>query len=226
MSTEAVRDGLVAGKWPSDAYVWWKGQREWLAIRTWELQLDRLLQNEKTAAQPIWYIDVGAPEPMGPVTMSELLDVLRGAKNLAKTRLWTAGYASWISLFEVPDVMENLGLSRRESERAPLMGSAMIQRPTEGLAPITVATASISLGGMGLNGAHDMHKGDHCQIVIKSPDFPQTLHLNGETIYVTPNGYAGVKFDRVQPETHSLIHDYIRRFVETPSDETRSKKAA
>lgn len=223
-STEQVQTQLSLGQWSSNCFIWWKGQREWMPIRTWEQQLSKILKKEDENSQsPVWYVDNGG-SPVGPLTQNEMITHLRSIANLGKVRLWSVGMNKWTNLFELHDIMDQLGLSRREHERAPLMGSVALTRAGDTPQTIMGKAAAISIAGMGVNGAHSLQKGDDIQLVVKSHEFAKALHLQGKVMYITPAGYCGIKFNTVHPETQSLIFDYVKKF-NTPAVESDKKTA-
>lgn len=210
-TTEQVDQCLTAGIWASDCFIWWKGQREWMPISSWREQLDKILKGETESSQnAVWYVDMNGSS-VGPLTQKEMITQLRGVSSLNKVRLWSVGLNKWTDIFELHDIMEELGLSRRENERAPLMGSVAISRADQ-QGPVIVKAASLSGDGMGLNECGFLVKGEQIQLIIKSDEFPHPVRVNGSVAYVTTQGYAGVKFQEVHPEALSLIIDYVKRF--------------
>jgi hypothetical protein len=211
--TEEVQLKLSINELGANSFIWWKGQREWIQISSWQADLNNivatLISNQQKA---IWYIDLGKA-PLGPLTQSELLESLRNVTDLNRARLWAVGMKKWQTLFELHEVMELLGISRREHDRAPLMGTVAISRSNEAPKGIVAKAASISVGGIGVSNANDLRRGDEVALLIRTSDIPGNLHLRGEVVYVTESGHAGIRFGKVHPETHSLIHDYIKRFI-------------
>jgi hypothetical protein len=195
--TDTVRTKLQTGQVPSGSYIWWKGQREWIPISAWESQVD--------------HIDAGRT-PLGPLTENELIENLKSMISLARVRLWAVGMEKWTSLFEVPDVMDALGISRRENQRAPLMGTVAVTRSNEDPKGYVLRTAAISVGGMGVNGKHDLRSGDAVSLLIKSPEIPGNMHLRGEVAYVTANGYCGIRFMQIHAESQAMILAYVKKF--------------
>ena len=219
--TKAVQEQLTAGKISSNSFIWWKGQREWMPIPLWETQLKQILKTEDEKVQsPVWYIDLSG-SPVGPLTQNEMLAHLRGVPNLGKVRLWTVGMNKWTNLFELHDIMDQLGMSRRENPRAPLMGTVAVSRLAEDTQPMIARAASVSIAGMGINDAHGLTKGEEVQVVLKSPEFPHPIRVQATAVYITQQGYAGLKFTSVHPETQSLIHDYVKRFHNPQGGTTR-----
>lgn len=210
--TTTVREKLSTAEVASNASIWWKGQREWMPISTWVLQVDRIVQTANDRSQkPVWYVESGK-SPTGPLTERELIEHLKSCGTLARVRLWAVGMEKWTSLFELAEVMELLGLSRRENERAPLMGTVTIGRSNDDPRGFVLRAASISISGMGITGRHDLRAGDSISIALKSAEIPDVLKLRGEIAYVTSNGYAGVRFEKVPAESETMIIDYVKRF--------------
>lgn len=222
-TTDDIHSKIAAGQIVQSAcYIWWKGQREWMPVTTWQESLDQILASSAHHQQQkaIWYIDVGTT-PIGPLTQNEMIDNLSSLDDLGHVHLWAVGMPNWKSLFEMHDVMELLGISRREHDRAPLMGSVAINRANDEPRAFVVKAASISVAGIGLSSAKELRRGDEIALLIKNSGIPGSLHLRGEVAYVTPAGHAGVRFVQVHPETHALIHDYVKRFS-TSDDSSRS----
>jgi hypothetical protein len=211
-STEAVHEKISLGHVDHSCHIWWKGQREWIPISTWAGQVERIVQNANDRSQkPVWYVDSGK-SPTGPLTEKELIDHLKTCGSLARVRLWAVGMEKWTSLFELSEVMELLGLSRRENGRAPLMGTVTLSRSNDDPQGFVLRAASISVSGMGVQGRHDLRAGDTISVVVKSGEIAEQLQLRGEIAYVTSNGYAGIRFEKVLPDTHSIILEYVERF--------------
>ncbi len=211
-STEDVRQKVTMGLVDSNSHIWWKGQREWIPITTWLSQADSIIQNAADRSKkPVWYVDSGK-SPTGPLIETELIDHLKTCTSLSRVRLWAVGMEKWTSLFELSEVMELLGLSRRENERAPLMGTVAVSRSNDDPQGFVLRAASISVAGMGVQGRHDLRAGDSISLVVKSGEIPSNLHLRGEIAYVTSNGYAGIRFEKILPEMHSMIVDYLNKF--------------
>ncbi len=212
-STDELKQQVRDAQVPSSSFVWWKGQREWLSIKDWETQLTHMKKvEEQKAPTAVWYVDV-AGSSVGPLTHKEMLAHLRGVSNLSKVRLWTNGMPKWLSIFEMPETMEQLGMSRRENERAPLMGSVVVTRDTDDAHPLITKAASISIGGLGVNDAGSLIRGEEINVLIKSPEISVPMRMRASVVYVTSSGHAGLKFVSIHPETQSIIFDYVRKFI-------------
>ena len=213
--TDTVKQQLSQKHWDVDScLIWCKGQREWLPLNKWQSHLEQGNERvEESAQNPIWYIDNGSGTPVGPLTKQEMFTHLRGMSNIGKVRLWTAGMKHWTILFELPDIVDELGMSRREHNRAPLLGTVAITSISGNASTLITKAATISIGGCGLTEALGLTRGDDIQLVIKSTEFANPLRVQGTVLYVTQKGYAGVKFHQVHSETHALIFDYVKKFM-------------
>jgi hypothetical protein len=211
-STENLKDSLNSRQLNANCFVWWKGQREWMSLQTWQQQLEQIikLENEKSLS-PVWYVESGHAA-VGPMTQDEMIENLKSLTNLSRVRLWTTGLAKWTNVFEMHDIMDQMGLSRRENERAPLMGTVAICRIGEEAQPVLARAASISVGGIGLNEAVFLQKGEQVNLLVKSAEFTAPLRIHAIVVYVTAKGYAGLRFENPHPETQSLIFDYVKKF--------------
>lgn len=220
-ATDELRKRAVEGQVPPNSFVWWKGQREWMALESWLQSLDTILIGLSSPSQKaVWYLDMGTAPPVGPLTQADLIESLKLITDLNPVKVWAVGMPKWKTVFETPEILEQLGMSRREVERAPLMGTVAITRPNEDPKGFVVKAASISIGGVGVSDAKNLLRGDEVAVLIKSKEIPGNLHLHGEVVYVTANGDAGIRFQRVHPEMLGLIHDYIKRFHQNASGGT------
>jgi hypothetical protein len=211
--TPVVQAKLAKGEIPLSSFIWWKGQNEWIAINQWTKDLPSIVEASVGRTQkPIWYVNSSGESQIGPLTQNELINNLKSLSDLSGVNLWAVGMSNWVNLFELGDIMELLGISRRENERAPLMGVVAVTRSNDDPRGFVLKATSLSLGGMGMTGKHDLRRGDQVALLVKSPELPGPIHLRGEVAYVTDTNFVGVRFVKVHPETQSLILDYIKVF--------------
>ncbi len=207
-----VHQKISSGEITPECNIWWKGQREWLSVKVWISSGEKILKNQtEKSMSAVWYLDLGG-EPVGPLTHKEMIQHLRGNQNLSKVRLWTVGLKNWKSIFEFSEVMDEMGVSRREHARAPLMANIQITRHGDHQAPFKFKVATISVAGVGINSAQELTKGEELQITIACPEFVEPIRARANVIYISANGNAGIKFQNIQPEIQSLIHDYVKKF--------------
>ena len=205
---------LSAGGFGADCLVWARGSNEWLPMSQWSTLSSKIEEGAKNVAGRVWYCDSGAGQPAGPLTQNELVEHLKGLNRWDIVTLWGTGLLKWLPLFEVPDVMDLVGISRRENPRAPLLGQAALTSQGSSMSSQLLTCSTISVGGIGVKNAGSLSRGDRVQIVLKSTDLPTTIHAVGEVLYVSRIGEAGIKFLELTPEAHSILFDHVRRFHE------------
>jgi hypothetical protein len=211
-NTEQVRAKIIEQKLGAESFIWWKGQREWIAISKWEAQLDEIVRAmTETPDSRVWYIELGT-STQGPLTHSELINHVKNQASLKNVKIWAEGMATWTSIFDVPDLMEEIGISRRQNERAPLLGTVVVSRSNVDPKAIIMNAASISIAGMGASGPHEFRRGDEVSLLLKSSSLPMIMHLRGVVAYFAENNFVGIRFLKTQPEALSILLDYVKTF--------------
>lgn len=212
LSTEEVNTLVDAGKLAPGTFIWWKGQREWVPISFWREKFHEVLASITPPAQkPTWYVDIGTTQ-IGPLSQTELIAHLKMVKDLENVTVWMIGReASKKKVFEMHDVVEMLGIDRREYERVPLRAEVLVStwRHDEDL---YMTSAGISLGGIGLNGTHDLRRGDEVTLEIKSLEMSGVLRVSGMVVNAADNGFIGIRFQNPSAEAQAIVRDYVRQF--------------
>lgn len=216
-SSDEVEKNIESGSLGPDCLVWARGTNEWSPISDWKALSAKIHASHKTSDNRVWYCDSGSGHPIGPLTQGELADHLRGLNRWDIVTLWGTGLSKWLPLFEVPEVMDLVGISRRENPRAPLLGQIALTAVGSSMPAQVLPALTVSVGGFGVKNAGALNRGDKVQIAIKSREFPATVHALGEILYVSRTGEAGVKFLDITPENKAIISDHIRRFHDEAS---------
>lgn len=211
-SSDEVEKNIESGALGPDCLVWARGTNEWSPITQWKALSSKIHASQKTSDNRVWYCDSGAGHPIGPLTQGELADHLRGLNRWDIVTLWGTGLLKWLPLFEVPEVMDLVGISRRENPRAPLLGQIALTAVGSSMPAQVLQALTISIGGFGVKNAGALSRGDKVQIAIKSKEFAGTVHALGEVLYVSRTGEAGVKFLDITAENKSMIIEHIKRF--------------
>jgi hypothetical protein len=212
--TDDVNSRITKKEFGADCLVWAKGSNEWLPMNQWSILSAKADQETKTVVERVWYCDSGTGQPAGPLTQKELVDHLKGINRWDIVTLWGTGLLKWLPLFEVPEVMDLVGISRRENPRAPLLGEIALTQVGSAIAAHVVPALTISVKGFGIKNAGFLQRGEKVQIAIKSRELPATIHATGEVLYVSRSGDAGIKFVDLSPESLALLVDHIRRFTD------------
>lgn len=203
---------LGAGTLAPECLIWTRGSNEWMPISDWKKIEERVVAGQAAAKGRIWYCDAGSGKPTGPLTESELTLFLKGYSRLEAILIWGTGLKRWTPLFEVPEVMDIIGISRRENPRAPLLGNAAVMQIGLALPAQLLPTLSVSIGGLGVKNAGHLSPGEKVQISIQSRDLVNVVRTSGTVLYVSKTGEAGLRFDDPTAEMISIVHDHVRRF--------------
>ncbi len=208
-TTEKVENGIKSKTWSTDCLVWWKGQKEWITLVDWQRNLPTILDSFKTRIQKsIWYVEhLGMQK--GPMNSTELQGYIMSTGILNSCRVWTIGMDRWMYVYEIPDLVEFFGVSRRKTARAPIKGQLTIKKDdiiVEGPA------GSISTGGLGFRDLSGLRPGDHISLTLRSPLLIAPIHSQGKIVYTADRGFTGLQFNLLNAESESTIADYVKRF--------------
>ena len=208
-----VTNQLSAGALDKACLVWSRSTSEWTPLEQWDVIKNGSLVSAKSEAARVWYCDSGSGESLGPITEVELVQLLRGFENLDNIKLWTEGMKDWSRIFDLPNVLDLVGISRREHPRAPIIGQAALTLLEPGARTQMAPLQTISIGGLGARMAEGgLSRGDRVQILIKSPDLGATVHASGVVMYVARSGVLGLRFVEISAEARALIFDHVRKF--------------
>jgi PilZ domain-containing protein/uncharacterized protein DUF4339 len=193
-----------------DPLIWGRGQSEWLPPDKWRLALKALLAQQALEQQNSrqWKMQVDGKQ-LTPMSLEELVEHLKDYTDLSPVRVWTEGFDDWKEIFQVRKIMDELGLSRRNHPRVPIMGSL---KATTGNGELNAKIISISEGGVGVNSAQGLQIGEQFPANLSSPNLFLTINCNIEVVYVSADGYAGMRFLGLPSEARSAIIEYVKKF--------------
>lgn len=206
-TTQDIFSDLTNGKVTLHSKIWWKGQRDWISVSDWQKQADTFEKNLHKQEEPIWYAEKQG-QTYGPIAKSQLVELLCSLTNLSKIRVWKKGQESWATVYEYSDISEELGITRRKHPRAPILGDVSIDKKGQ---QIGFKAATISEGGLGIVGAHNLAVGDQLQVTLRSPLMVVAVHATAVVRHANSN-YTGVEFLNISPEHKSTIVDYVKQF--------------
>jgi len=209
-----VTNQLSSGTLDGSCLVWSRSTAEWTPLDQWETIKNGHLASAKSEGARVWYCDSGTGQPLGPITEVELVQLLRGFENMDAIKLWTEGMKDWSRVFDLPNVLDLVGISRREHPRAPILGQAALTLLEPGSQTQMAPLQSISIGGLGARVSEGgLSRGDRVQILIKSPDLGASVHASGIVMYVARSGVLGIRFVDISAEAKTLIFDHVRKFT-------------
>ena len=211
-STEQVLKDLQNGELSYSAYIWAKGQVEWVPISEWESNLDSMISPDEKPNQ-LWKLR--SPKFLKEqMTFAETVKSLKSLDNFQLVSISPQDEEDWVPIYSSYTFMEALNMSRRNFMRAPLMGLAKVTKDGSRFSYV-VKTSTVGQGGLGVYGlGPNFEPGTQVQLKIESEDLNAAISANGTVVYNTDQGFVGIRFGELTAETNSLILEYIRRFKE------------
>ncbi len=219
-----MNDGKVSGPYSKDdvdlqvkigpaVLIWGRGQADWVAPDRWNQLLketDSSARRGKSNSDRFWKIKVSGQE-LKPMTHDGMIEFLKTQKDYNGILLWTDGYTDWKEIFQIHKIMDELGVSRRQHPRVPIMGNLQCEGATGNL---QARVLSISEGGLGITDAPNVKIGEKFKITLKSPNLYSPIQATAEVVYVGSDSYAGLKFSSLQSESKSAIIEYVKKFTD------------
>ena len=187
--------------------IWWRGQNEWVNEESWRAQLTNEADDQKNKPR-LWRIKNG-DEKLGTMTHEEMMTWLKVQKDFSRILIWTEGYKDWKEIYHIHSIMDELGVSRRQHPRVPMMGKVEFETP-QGKLEFRIIT--ISEGGFGIAEAQNLRIGSRFKVSIESPNLYLTIHSTAEVLFIASDGNAGCKFVGIQSESKSAIIEYVKKF--------------
>lgn len=168
-----------------------------------------LIQSVKQSADEKYKVQFnGIDQP--PMTKDELTKFTAQQEDPSLIMVYDKKSKDWKEIYTFPDVIEKLGLSRRQNRRVTLLANfkGMINQAKD----INARLTTISMGGFGLTDVFDLKIGDTIQGQILSPHFYAPLSVSAEVTYSGSHGNIGLKFTTINDEGQALVTDYIKKF--------------
>lgn len=222
-STEKILADLKDGEISYGAYIWSKGQVEWVPISEWETNLDKMT-SLSNGSHKRWKLRT-PKEVTQDLEFDNVLEHLKSMDNFQMVAVSPQDENNWVPVYSSYAFMEALNLSRRNFLRAPLMGLAKVTRDASRFSYV-VKTATVGQGGIGVYGlGPNFEPGTQVTLRVESEDLSATISVAGTVVYNTDQGFIGIRFGDLQAESTAVIIEYMKRFQ---SDEAvgPKKKAA
>ncbi|MCB0343117.1 MAG: DUF4339 domain-containing protein [Pseudobdellovibrionaceae bacterium] len=209
-TTDQVKQGLDTGEFSSEMMIWGRAMAEWLTAQQWRAQLDQLLNqpSQQNKRPQMWhYAYLG--ESFGPLPRTELLDALAKIDTKKEVLIWTKGMKSWADLFHFQDIIEDLGINRREFPRARVTGSVVIHSDER---VVIGRLATIGAGGFGAVQLDDsITAGNLVTAELKTELLSESIKVRAIVQYVSQEGFVGFKFERISAEAQNEIIAYVNK---------------
>lgn len=153
------------------------------------------------------------------MSKAELITWIAKQPDIKKILIQNPKTKEWKDLYNFPDILERLGLSRRQLPRVLIMAQ-FSGKSTNTTEPVTYRVINISQSGVGFTESYDLRIGDEVEGQISSPHFFQPLHIKAEVVYAGQDGYIGLKFIQIPDEALATIIDYVKKFSKNPANIT------
>lgn len=192
--------------------IWGRGQSEWTQFDRWQKRLSEIESPEKKkpGSDRLWKVRV-AGEDLEPMLHDNMMEYLKTLNDLGEVQIWTEGYSDWKDVYQIHKIMDDLGVSRRQHPRVPIMGTLTCEGSTGNF---NARVLSISEGGLGITEAPQVKIGDKFKTLLKSPNLYTPIHATVEVVYVGHDGYAGLKFTGLHSESKSAVIEYVKKFTD------------
>jgi hypothetical protein len=209
---DEVEKNLASSKEPQ---IWGRGHSEWMPPARWRQTLkDAGHALPKAVATPdkpqgLWRVRIHGEEKQ-PLRYEELVGYLKQFPDLSSIDVFPEAGDKWKEVYEIPRLVEELGISRRSHPRVPIVGTLVFEIPQ---GESTCRVISISEGGIGINDAQGMQIGNRFQGTLTSPNLYVTITSMFEAVYIGADGYAGLRFIDLPDEFKSSVIEYVNKFA-------------
>ena len=144
------------------------------------------------------------------MSRDQLLQLVAKTEDVSEISIQDNKTKEWKDLYAYPDLVEKMGISRRKTQRVPIL--AQFSGSSNKNKNVSYRVITISEGGMGFTENYDLKIGDEVDGRISSPHFFQPINVKADVIYAGLDGYIGLKFSAITDETKSAIIEYVKKF--------------
>lgn len=206
---DEIKTHLAEGTIPLDSRIWGRGQTDWVIASNWmKAPQAAVIDPVRAKQEQAWHYAVQGVSK-GPMPRAQLVNELRATRQKDEVLVWTKGMKAWSDLFEFHDLLEEIGLNKREHPRAAIDGQVVLK--TEDGKAIIGQLKSISPGGLGVGQIIEpLSIGQVVTVEVRSPMLGDTIATKATVQYVTDSAFVGMKFVSVSMESKSRILEYVR----------------
>lgn len=208
-SRDEIKAQVSGGTLPLDCLIWGRGQKEWVPLARWVKDAGQQVETMSSAQEQLWhYAQDGSSK--GPMTRAELINELKGLKQKDEILVWTKGMKAWADLYEFNDLLDDLGLNRREHPRAGIHGQCILKLGDTH--SVIGSLKVISSGGVGITGLQEpVSIGQTVTVEVRSEELGDSITSKATVQYVTQSGYIGLKFQSLSMESKARIMQYVKQ---------------
>lgn len=151
------------------------------------------------------------------MSKNELMALVAKQKDITKVLIQDTKTKEWKDVYKYPEILERLGLSRRQLPRVLIMAQ-FSGKSTNSTENVSYRVINISQSGIGFTDNFDLRIGDEVEGQISSPHFFQPLNIKAEVVYAGQDGYIGLKFTQIPDEALASIIDYVKKYSKNPAN--------
>lgn len=194
---------------PGDTLVWGLPMTTWKTLSAWEKELPQLTASTKISfSQQLWHYAVEG-DSKGPMTRPELINDLKNIRTKGEVLVWTKGMKAWADLYEFHDLLDEVGVNRRDHPRAPIQGSVTVNYNEN--VTLLCSLKSISPGGFSATlSGNQLAIGQIVMAEIKSEKLQIPITAKACVQYSTESGLYGFKFQAINMEAKAHIMEFIK----------------
>ena len=205
--TEVLERKIEAGSLSSQCLIWGHPQTEWKSPSWWRSNLHDLMSSQRRPKmEKLWHYVINEVSH-GPMKRQELVETLKDLDEKTEVLVWTNGMDDWVSLFDVDDLLQEIGFSRRQHPRANIEGQVVVEQNGQSFIG---QLKTVSAGGCGFIGSKEIDSGSEIKVTIKSEAFYKEVRAQAEVRYISESGFTGLKFLGINQEDKAAIINYVR----------------
>jgi hypothetical protein len=205
---EEIRTRMLSAKLPKHILIWGRSMTSWKTLHAWEKDLPHLTASlENPASQQLWHYAVDG-DSKGPMARAELINEIKNLRSRNEILVWTKGMKAWADIYEFHDLLDEIGINRRDHPRANIEGSVALKADNLSL---TGQLKSISPGGFSAVFNESLLAiGQVVTAELKSNHLSVGITAKSTVQYIAESGVVGFKFQAVNMEVKAHIMEYIK----------------
>lgn len=211
-STQEVNTHVHSGKFTDSSFIWWKGEKDWIAISKWQVEYPEIIRRLEAHFSVEWRIKSG--DQITPyLSFEKCLDYLKQVELSNNIFICKRGDGdNWDSIFNNTIFLNALELTRRKFPRVPIVATAKVTKSDSKFSYL-VKVNIIGQGGIGISGlGKNFTVGTEVDVRIESDSLTVPIHAEARIVFHSRDGVTGLEFSAMNAEAESIIVEYVNRF--------------
>ncbi|MCB9072100.1 MAG: PilZ domain-containing protein [Bdellovibrionaceae bacterium] len=227
-STEDVKAQISSQKIAQDAFIWWKGEKDWVAIDVWLKDYPAIIKKLEAHFKVRWKIrdEHGETPFMSFEDSIQHLKLLELRNTIFICKEDKDGVEQWESIFSNTIFLNALEMTRRKHPRVPIVATAKVSKKDSKFSYL-VKVNIIGQGGMGVSGlGRNFPAGTTVEVRLESPNISVPVVAEGRILYMTKDGLSGIEFGLINSESEAALIEYVNQFINTRKTTSSEREAA